>query len=216
SSTRSSAKVSRSLSGGLGAAWSARAFGSGDGPPVCLASASCLPGGAVSSPFGFLRAEFPQVHEGAVKAAEAALQDPRTACFHARWTVEQAIGWAYDHDSALPEPWDKSVSARLNEPAFKELIGEKVYRFAKEVIRLGNHAAHKPQPLTQHDSVAAVSHLFQFCFWFARTYSRGQGPPADLTFDPRSLPQPAPPQMTTPEQVQELQQELDEVLLARK
>lgn len=170
----------------------------------------------MSSPFDFLQADFPQVHEGAVKAAEAAMVDPRTACFHARWTIEQAIGWAYDHDRALPEPWDKSVSARLNEPAFKELIGEKVYRFAKEVIRLGNHAAHKPQPLTQHDSVAAVSHLFQFCFWFARTYSRGQGPPANLTFDPRSLPQPAPPQTTTPEQVQELQQELEEVLLARK
>ncbi len=170
----------------------------------------------MTPPFDFLLAEFPQVHEGATKAAEAAMSDPRTACFHARWTIEQAIGWAYNHDRALPEPWDKSVSARLNEPAFKELIGERVYRFAKEVIRLGNHAAHKPQPLTQHDSVAAVSHLFQFCFWFARTYSRGQGPPADLTFDPRSLPQPAPPQTSTPEQVQELQQELEEVSLARK
>jgi type I restriction enzyme R subunit len=170
----------------------------------------------VSPPFDFLRDDFPHVYEGATKAAEAAMADPRTACFHARWTIEQAIGWAYDHDRALPEPWDKSVSARLNEPAFKELIGEKVYRFAREVIRLGNHAAHKPQPLTQHDSVAAVSHLFQFCYWFARTYSRGQGPPADLTFDPRSLPQPAPPRTTTPEQVQELQQELEEVLLARK
>ena len=62
--------------------------------------------------------------------------------------------------ASLPEPWDKSVSARLNEPAFKELIGEQVYRFAKEVIRLGNHAVHEPQPLDSARSgrrgVAAV------------------------------------------------------------
>ncbi len=166
-------------------------------------------------PFDFLRAELPHVHEGAVKAAEAALSDPRTACFHARWTVEQAIGWAYEHDRALPEPWDKGVSARLNEPAFKGLVGEGVYRFAREVIRLGNHAAHKPQPLTHHDSVAAVSHLFQFCFWFARTYAKVK-PPADLRFDPRLLSQPPRSQLSTPEQVQELQRALEESELARR
>ncbi|HSH61744.1 MAG TPA: DEAD/DEAH box helicase family protein [Acidimicrobiales bacterium] len=170
----------------------------------------------MSTPFDFLQTEFQEVHEGAVKAGAAALSDPRTACFHARWTVEQAISWAYEHDRSLPTPWENGLSARLNDPAFKELVGDKVYRFAREVIRLGNHAAHKSQPLTQHDSVAAVSHLFQFCFWFARTYCRGEKPPANLTFDPKTLPRPTPPQASTIVQIQELQQALEESELVRK
>jgi hypothetical protein len=63
--------------------------------------------------------------------------------------------------------------------------------------------------------VAAVSHLFQFCYWFARTYGQTK-PPADLTFDPRTLPTPGPPPSTTAEQIQELQQELEESELARQ
>ena len=67
-------------------------------------------------------------------------------------------------------------------------------------MRLGNRAAHDARPLSQHDSVAAVSHLFQFCYWFARTYSRGK-PPAELTFDPRTLPKPGPSPATTAAQI---------------
>jgi type I restriction enzyme, R subunit len=63
---------------------------------------------------------------------------------------------------------------------------------------------------------AGALHLFQFCYWFAHTYCRGQKPPTDLTFDPQSLPRPGPPQLTTAAQVQELQQTLEESELARK
>jgi type I restriction enzyme R subunit len=160
----------------------------------------------VSTPFDFLKAEFTDIHEGAVKAGAAALSDPRTACFHARWTIEQAIRWAYKHDPSLPTPYDNRVSALLHDPPFMALIGDEVFRFAKEAIRLGNRAAHESRPLTRHDSVAAVSHLFQFCYWFARTYCRGDKPPADLTFDPRSLPRPRPQQETTAAQIQALEE----------
>ena len=151
-----------------------------------------------------------------MKAAAAALSDPRTACFHARWTIEQAIRWAFKHDRSLRTPYDDGVSALLHDPAFMALAGDAVFRFAKEAIRLGNRAAHDSRPLSRHDSVAAVSHLFQFCYWFARTYCRGDKPPADLTFDPRSLPRPRPPQPTTAAQIQALQQALEESELARE
>ncbi|HUR18700.1 MAG TPA: DEAD/DEAH box helicase family protein [Acidimicrobiales bacterium] len=170
----------------------------------------------MSTPFDFLKAEFPDLHEGAVKAGAAALSDPRTACFHARWTIEQAIQWAYKHDRTLAAPYDDGVSALLHDPAFKEVAGDKVFRLAKEAIRLGNQAAHKPQPMTHHESVAAVSHLFQFCFWFARTYCRGEKPPADLTFDPRSMPRPRPPQPSNTKEIQELQRALEENEQIRK
>ncbi len=164
----------------------------------------------MSTPFDFLAGEFPDIHQGAVKAGAAALSDPRTACFHARWTIEQAVRWAYDYDRSLPASYDDKVSALLHEPAFRDLMGDKVFRMAKEAIRLGNRAAHDSRPLSQRDSVAAVSHLFQFTYWFARTYGRKQKPPAGLTFDPRTLTKPRPPQPTTTSQIQELQEELEQ------
>jgi type I restriction enzyme R subunit len=170
----------------------------------------------VTTPFDFLRAEFPELHREALQAGSTALGDPRTACFYARRVVESAVKWAFEHDRSLQQPYDTNLSAYLHEPSFKALAGDRVFKLAKEVVRLGNRAAHDRQAPSQHDAVAAVSHLFQFCYWFARTYNRGQKPPPDLTFDPRTLPKPRPSPATTAAEMQELQQALEEEQLARK
>ena len=141
--------------------------------------------------FDFLRAEFPAIHEEASNAARSALSDPRTSCFYARRVVELSVKWAFTNDRSLRMPYDDKVSALLHDPAFKRLAGEQVFRFAKEVNRLGNRAVHEPRAITQRDSVAALSALFEFSYWFARTYTRGEKPPAGLKFDPRTLPKPA-------------------------
>lgn len=170
----------------------------------------------MSTPFDFLRAEFPELHREALQAGSNALGDPRTSCFYARRVVELAVRWAFEHDRSLQQPYDTNLSAYLHEPSFKALAGDRVFKLAKEIVRLGNRAVHDRQQPSQHDSVAAVSHLFQFCYWFARTYSRGEKPPADLTFDPRTLPKPAPPSVATAAEVQELQRELEESEQARR
>ena len=170
----------------------------------------------MSTPFEFLRAEFPELHREALQAWQNALRDPRTSCFYARRVVELGVRWAFEHDRSLQQPYDSNLSAYLHEPSFKKLAGDRVFKLTREVARLGNRAAHEKAPLSQHDSVVVVSHLFQFCYWFARTYSRGEKPPADLTFDPRTLPKPAPPRTTTATQIQELQQALDEERLVRE
>lgn len=169
----------------------------------------------MSAPFDFLRAEFSDIHREAMQAESNALGDPRTACFYARRVVELAVMWAFDHDRSLQRPYESNLSALLHEPTFKALAGDKVFKLAKEVARLGNRAAHDKTAPSQHDSVAAVSHLFQFCYWFARTYNRGEKPPSDLSFDPRSLPAPQPEPATSAAQIQELQQALEESELAR-
>jgi len=170
----------------------------------------------VSTPFDFLEAEFPDLHAEALTAGLNALPDPRASCFYARRVVELAVTWAFDHDRSLRWPYERNVSALLHEPTFKALAGDKVFKLAKEVVRLGNRAVHDKAAPSQHDSVAAMSHLFQLCFWFARTYSRGAKPPPDLTFDPRTLPRPGPSPATTAKQMQELQQALEESVLARE
>jgi type I restriction enzyme R subunit len=55
----------------------------------------------MTSPFGFLHAEWPDVHEAASKAAAAVHPDPRTACFYARRALELAVSWAYKSDESL-------------------------------------------------------------------------------------------------------------------
>src|SRR5437764_936375 len=102
------------------------------------------------------------MHRGAVMAGSAALRDPRTACFYSRWTTEQAIKWAFAHDPSLPRPSDEQVSTMLHEPAFKDLMDDTVFRITREVIRWGNRAVHDARQPSQHESVAAVSHLFEF------------------------------------------------------
>lgn len=94
-------------------------------------------------------------------------------------------------------------------------MGDQVFRKAKEVIRLGNRAAHDTSPPSNRDAVAAVSHLFEFLYWFGRTYIRGEKPPADLRFDPRTLPPPAPNPLATAAKIRELQDEVEQAELAR-
>jgi type I restriction enzyme R subunit len=166
--------------------------------------------------FDFLQTEFPDLHKEAVTAGLNALSDPRTSCFYARRVVELGVAWAFDHDRSLHWPYERNVSALIHEPTFKTLAGDKVFKLAKEVVRLGNRAAHDKTAPSQHDSVAAVSHVFQFCYWFARTYNRGEKPPADLTFDPRTLPKSQPSPVKSAEQLIELQQKLDESERARQ
>lgn len=41
----------------------------------------------MTTPFDFLRAEFPELHREALQAGSNALGDPRTSCFYARRLV---------------------------------------------------------------------------------------------------------------------------------
>lgn len=169
----------------------------------------------MATPFDFLKAEFPAVHQSAIRAALAALGDARISCFYARVAVESSVTWAFEHDRSLPRPYDSNLSTLLHEPAFKALMGDQVFRKAKEVIRLGNRAAHDASPPSNRDAVASVSHLFEFLYWFGRTYIRGEKPPAGLTFDPRRLPPPSPNPVATAAKIRELQAEAEQAELAR-
>ncbi len=139
------------------------------------------------SAFDFLSADFSSIYEEADKAFNAAIPDPRTSCFYSRRTVEQAVRWAFKADSTLALGYNDTLSDLINDPTFKALMGTKVFHIAKEVVRQGNQAVHEDQRVTQRDSITALSGLFQFCFWFARTYGSTK-PADDLKFDPRFLP----------------------------
>jgi type I restriction enzyme R subunit len=141
--------------------------------------------------FQFLRAEWPDVYEGATKAADAAYPDPRTACFYARRALELAVSWLFKSDASLRLPYQDNLSALIHEPTFKAVASEAVFSKARVINTLGNQAVHSHRPIQQFDALTAVRELFHVSFWLARTYARGVKPDAGLTFDAGALPKTA-------------------------
>src|SRR5438876_6040592 len=134
------------------------------------------------SNFIFLQSEWSQLFFEAEKTEALVIPDPRTACFYARRTLEQIVGWLYKSDPSLKLPYQDNLSALIHEPTFKNAVGTKIFVKAKLVKDLGNLAAHSPKPLAQLDSMMAVRELFHVCFWLARTYSKTNKPPDGLAF----------------------------------
>jgi type I restriction enzyme R subunit len=161
------------------------------------------------STFDFLALEFPEIHTEANQAVNTALPDPRTSCFYARRVVEQSTRWAFNSDPSLHLSYDDTLSDLLNDPAFKRLMGGRVFQLARGVVRQGNRAVHESARVTQRDSITSLSALFQFSYWFARTYCRVAKPPPDLKFDPRCLPAPKKVAEVAVDQLKELEAALE-------
>lgn len=75
------------------------------------------------SQFAFLADESPALFDPAKKAELAALSDPRSACFHARLTLEVALLWMFRSDKALKPPYQDTLAALVHEPSLAALTG---------------------------------------------------------------------------------------------
>ena len=162
------------------------------------------------SNFAFLQAEWPALHEDAIKAEAAVLTDPRTACFHARRTLELLVSWAYKFDASLRLPYRDTLSALLHEPTFKAAAGQEVLAKALMIKDAGNEAVHSRRPVQESDALAAVRDLFHVGYWLAHTYARQPGPAPGLAFDASLVPRSASVSKRTLEQLQKLEVELRE------
>ena len=149
--------------------------------------------------FGFLHAEWSDIFTAAAKAELNALPDPRTSCFYARRALELAVAWLYTADQSLQRPYEDNLSALINEPTFRTLVGQDRYTKARIVRDLGNEAVHSRPPMSQAQSIEALRELFHLCYWLGRTYARSPAarPAPGLKFDPDQLPKTSPvPQQT--------------------
>jgi type I restriction enzyme, R subunit len=163
----------------------------------------------MTSHFTFLAAEWPALHEAAVKAESAVHPDPRTACFYARRALEMAVSWLYKHDSSLKLPYQENLSALIHEPGFRKAVGDAVFYKTNAIKDLGNLAVHSSRPVRHYDALMAVKELFHVCFWLARHYTRGKKP-VDGVFNPELLPKSAPLPPQTVDQLQKLESQLRE------
>ena len=98
------------------------------------------------SNFAFLQADWPALFAEAGKAEQAALTDPRTACFYARRTLELAVVWLFQAEGGrggkLQMPYKPDLSAFLFEPSFKILVGPALHAKMDVIRKQGNNAVH--------------------------------------------------------------------------
>ena len=136
------------------------------------------------SQFSFLSNDFPDLFEYARKAEQAALSDPRGACFWGRLTLETALKWLYRRDPALKDPYSDNLNAMIAEPSLAKLTGPAIVAKADFVRAQGNRAAHEGRKkISTNDSAATVRELFHVCYWIARTYAKKSKPDPLLKFD---------------------------------
>lgn len=162
------------------------------------------------SNFSFLRAEWGFLHEAAHRAEQAVYNDPRTACFYARRSLELGVAWLYAHDKAFKVPYQDNLSAFIFEPSFRQQVGEALFTKAKLIKDLGNMAVHSQKKVLESDALSATRELFHFCFWLARHYGRTARPDPSLSFSPAQIPKAAAASALTQPQLQKLADELAE------
>jgi type I restriction enzyme R subunit len=162
------------------------------------------------SQFAFLTAEFPEVFAHASKAESLALSDPRSSCFYARLALEVAVNWLYTRDSALRDPFETTLAARIHEPTFRRLVGDAIVAKARIIKDLGNAAVHETRAVPRERAVATVRELFHVSYWLTRTYARGAKPAAGLVFSPQGLPRTTPIAAAPLRQLQEAAHKFEE------
>ena len=73
------------------------------------------------SNFAFLPERFRDIATPAIQSEAQIINDPRAACFHARFSLEAIVHWLYRHDRSLRMPYDKALGTLLHEPSFQNL-----------------------------------------------------------------------------------------------
>ncbi|MFD0883034.1 DEAD/DEAH box helicase family protein [Streptosporangium algeriense] len=146
------------------------------------------------SNFGFLKAEWPELYNEAIRAERLAIADPRTSCFYARRTTELALNWLYTADGTLREPYHRDLSAMINEPTLVNLVGPALRTKMDVIRRQGNLAVHSARQVHSRDATRTVAELFHVLYWLARNYAQYEAdvPPSGLAFDASLIPVPEP------------------------
>ncbi len=163
-----------------------------------------------SSQFSFLKADFEDNFEAAIRAERYALDDPGTAVIHARRSLEIGVRWVFAHDRSLPQPYEQTLNAHIHEPAFQSIANGMVFTLARKIQKAGNRAVHEAKPPSKLEAVEIVSALFNFCKWLAFVYAQpGNKPDPNLTFNPHNLPRVEQAERSSLKARQELEEQIE-------
>ena len=142
--------------------------------------------------FDFLRAEWPQIHEGCAKAESYVTNDPSTACIHARRSIELLVMHLY-RLLDLPEPYRRDLAAHIASPRFKRIAGDGISTKLMLIKNVGNRAVHSTQPIPARAALQVMRELYLVMVWAAFRYSASPNAvPMGRQFDPKLAAKSAP------------------------
>lgn len=165
----------------------------------------------MASNFDFLTDNWDFLLEDAKRVEAFALRDPRTAAFYARRTLELALQWLFDNDTALKAPYEKSLAAMIHDPTFKSNIQQGLFTDIRTIHRLGNLAAHSNQAISSQEGMQICGSVHRFTGWLARVYTKGGATP-----DPFNIAWLPKAEKPTEENKQQAQQNVIELQKVRK
>ncbi len=139
--------------------------------------------------FTFLKDEWQEVYDSAARAENNVLNDPRTACFYARRTLEIAVDWMYQYDEYLSLPTDTTLYGLTSDQKFRDNMPRAAFMKIGYVRTASNKAIHEKGNVSQASALQVVCELFDFLYWFARNYTQGDVRAFDgLRFDQNLIP----------------------------
>ena len=164
----------------------------------------------MSGNFSFLQEQWPDLYQPAKEAETLSNSAPRSSAFTCRYTMEQAVNWAYAADSGLERPYRDNLAALIHEQSFKELLPPGLFPSLLYILKSGNIAAHgdpRRKPISRPMALTAVKHLHSFLQWFAISY--GDPRPQTHLFDESAVPTEERSEKSS-ERLEQLQEELEE------
>jgi len=164
----------------------------------------------MSSNFDFLKPDFPEIYESATRVETLALTDSRACCFYARYTLEQAVIWLYDHDPYLKLPYDNNLGALIHEQTFKDNLPPNLFPKVRIIHKMGNNAAHSNEKINEKDADYITQELFHFLYWLCRYYSPNGKNLPQLQYIPPATQEKVRSDQKTLAQLQKLEQELSQ------
>ena len=122
------------------------------------------------SNFRFLKTEWSEFYQRAAKAEKLVITDPRTSLTYARMALELAVNWMFQNDTELELPHDNTLNSLMKSYEFRNQFPHKLYGEIDLIRKVGNLAIHN-KPISSIDADHAMTNLFYFAKWFAKSYS---------------------------------------------
>ena len=125
--------------------------------------------------FNFLKEneDFEAFADSCCEAEKVLSASPAMCAVGCRKALEIAVKWVYTADTAMSEPYQDTLSARLYEPTFrKALASESLWQRVGMLMKLGNLAVHTRRTIRRTDALSSLMSLFEFVEWIDYSYGK--------------------------------------------
>ncbi|OCK43880.1 restriction endonuclease [Tenacibaculum soleae] len=137
--------------------------------------------------FNFLKEEFPQLYQEAVKAEQYTFKEPKFGALQCRTVLELGVKWLYNNDTEFTMPYDTNLSSLMHHHSFKNSVRPSMFTELNLVRKIGNNAAHGKK-VANRQSLATLKAIFSFCVYISKFYSKND--PKISVFEEAIIPLP--------------------------